>query len=242
MNEHEHQLFPPFVLSIDLERTKSNPCVRSMLIPCFPIRMARTGRNAGSGFLLFADIGRSTGASRIFLKPSGRNFCVTFVLCQDSVVVLLDDAWCKVQGIDQCSWLVSFSIIFRWSQPWCCFKLFLDDFVIRRRSLSNCSCAQEAYSSLPVDGEFVSKVLPDACTFPARRVVFFLGLLADLWHQKVWNLKLESSWSFSCYNQLLVKQAPASFLVYLSQDWLQIQGCPRSVLPSAWVSASYLGR
>ena len=174
---------------IDLERTKSNPCVRSMLIPCFPIRMARPGRNAGSGFLLFADIGRSTGASRIFLKPSGRNFCVTFVLCQDSVVVLLDDAWCKVQGIDQCSWLVSFSIIFRWSQPWCCFKLFLDDFVIRRRSLSNCSCAQEAYSSLPVDGEFVSKVLPDACTFPARRVVFFLGLLADLWHQKVWNLK-----------------------------------------------------
>eukprot|EP00434_Breviolum_minutum_P028788 symbB.v1.2.025461.t1/scaffold2453.1/size78854/6 len=33
----------------------------------------------------------------------------------------------------------------------------------------------EAYDSLPVDGEFVSKVLPDACTFPARRVVFFLG-------------------------------------------------------------------
>ena len=186
MNEHEHQLFPPFVLSIDLERTKSNPCVRSMLIPCFPIRMARTGRNAGSGFLLFADIGRSTGASRFFLKPSGRNFCVTFVLWQDSVVVLLDNAWCKVQG-DFPVQLVG--VIFRWSQPWYyCFKLFLDDFVIRHRSLSNCSCTQEAYSSLPVDGEFVSKVLPDACTFPARRVVFFLGLLADLWKQKGWNL------------------------------------------------------
>lgn len=117
---------------------------------------------------------------------SGRNFCVTFFLCQDSVVVLLDDAWCKVQG-DLPVQLVG--VIFRWAQPWYCFKLFLDDFVIRRRSLSNCSCTQEAYSSLPVDGEFVSKVLPDACTFPARRVVFFLGLLADLWKQKGWNLK-----------------------------------------------------
>lgn len=92
----------------------------------------------------------------------------------------------RSKGTDLCSWLVSFSDGHNHdiALSWC-----LDDFVIRRRSLSNCSCTQEAYSSLPVDGEFVSKVLPDACTFPARRVVFFLGLLADLWHQKGWNLK-----------------------------------------------------
>lgn len=34
---------------------------------------------------------------------------------------------------------------------------------------------QEEYPSVPVVGDFVSRVLPDARTFPARRVVFFLG-------------------------------------------------------------------
>eukprot|EP00435_Cladocopium_sp_Y103_P071363 s304_g37.t1 len=33
----------------------------------------------------------------------------------------------------------------------------------------------EAYPSVPIGGRFVSKLLPDANTFPARRVVFFLG-------------------------------------------------------------------
>lgn len=33
----------------------------------------------------------------------------------------------------------------------------------------------EAYPSVPIGGRFVSKLLPDARTLPARRVVFFLG-------------------------------------------------------------------
>ena len=36
---------------------------------------------------------------------------------------------------------------------------------------------EEAYPSVPIGGRFVSKLLPDARTLPARRVVFFLGLL-----------------------------------------------------------------
>ena len=44
------------------------------------------------------------------------------------------------------------------------------------RSLSR-EC-EEAYPSVPIGGRFVSKLLPDARTLPARRVVFFLGLLS----------------------------------------------------------------
>ncbi len=36
-----------------------------------------------------------------FLEAKWTEMFDTFFLCQDSVVVLLDDAWCKVQSIVQ---------------------------------------------------------------------------------------------------------------------------------------------